>query len=198
MFTGIVLCVGEILALEPVGGDTRIRIGCPGLDLSAAAIGDSIAVSGACLTVIEKFENGFAADVSTETLDRTTLGTKELGSRVNLETSLTLGTPLGGHLVTGHVDGVGALAERHDDARSRRLRFTVPKPLAKFIAEKGSVCVDGVSLTVNEVDRDSFGVNIIPHTLEHTTLGEFQVGSPFNLEVDLVARYIERLQTVDC
>lgn len=195
MFTGIVLALGEIVSIEPRSGDTRITIVCADLDLEQSAIGDSIAVSGACLTVVEKAGHQFAADVSTETLERTTLGNKQVGSRVNLETSLTLGTPLGGHLVTGHIDGVGTLVERHNDARSVRLRFQVPRPLARFIAEKGSVCVDGVSLTVNEVDDEHFGVNIIPHTLEHTTLGDFQPGMPFNLEVDLVARYIDRLQT---
>ncbi|MEM7249870.1 MAG: riboflavin synthase [Pseudomonadota bacterium] len=197
MFTGIVLAVGEIAEVRPEGGDTRLTIKTNGLDITPVSLGDSIAVSGACLTVIEKDDVSFGADVSRETLDRTTLGNKSIGSNVNLETSLTLGTPLGGHLVTGHVDGVGTLVKRYEDARSTRLHFEVPKPLAKFIAEKGSVCVDGVSLTVNGVDGAMFDVNIIPHTADNTTLGELQPGAPFNLEVDLVARYVERLRSAD-
>ena len=194
MFTGIVLAIGEIVEMLPQGGDNRLRIDSKMLDLNKVAIGDSVSVSGACLTVIEKSPPTFTADVSAETLKRTSLGNKGPGSQVNLETSLTLSTALGGHLVTGHVDGIGTLLERRADGRSVYFRCAVPKGLNRFIAEKGSVCVDGVSLTVNRTDAEGFSVNIIPHTLEHTTLGELIPGMTFNLEVDLVARYVDKLQ----
>ena len=191
MFTGIVETRGNVARLETQGGDGRLTIDAPGL--GEFRVGDSICVSGACLTAAARTERGFVADVSRETLDRTTLGALAAGAAVNLERSLTLASPLGGHLVTGHVDGVGELLSQEEDARSRRLRFRAPEGLARYLAAKGSVCVDGVSLTVNEVEGREFGVNVIPHTAEVTTLGGARPGSRVNLEADLVARYVERL-----
>ena len=193
MFTGIVEAVGRISALEQRGGDMRLSVDAAGLDLSGTATGDSIAVNGCCLTVIELAPPVFAADVSRESLALTTLGTLERGSRVNLERALTLSRPLGGHLVTGHVDGTGRVESRADDGRSVRFCFRAPDELARYLARKGSICVDGVSLTVNEVDGATFGVNIVPHTLEATVFGQYRNGSRVNLEVDIVARYLERL-----
>lgn len=193
MFTGIVQAVGTLIASEARGEDRRLRIACPGLDLRAASLGDSIAVSGVCLTAVDLRAGEFAADVSTETLACTTLGALAPGQAVNLEQALTPATPLGGHLVSGHVDGVGELLARDADARSVRMRFRVPDALSRYVARKGSVCVDGVSLTVNEVDGAHFSVNLVPHTLENTTLGEFRPGRSANIEVDLLARYLERL-----
>jgi riboflavin synthase len=193
MFTGIVQTTGAVEAMEPRGGDVRLRIRCPSLGPGSLAEGDSVAVSGVCLTAIEPGAEGFSADVSRETLGHTTLGAMKPGSRVNLERALTLATPLGGHLVTGHVDGVGEIRGRVDDARSVRFDIRVPKALARYIARKGSVCLDGVSLTVNRVDGAGFDVNIVPHTLEVTTLDEWSPGARVNLEVDIVARYLERL-----
>jgi riboflavin synthase len=193
MFTGIIEAVGRVSALEPRGGDVRLKVGAGGLDLSAAAIGDSVAVNGCCLTVVELGADGFAADVSRESLALTTLGQLKPGSRVNLERALTLSRPLGGHLVTGHVDGIGRVESRSDDGRSVRFRLRAPDELARYLARKGSICVDGVSLTVNEVEGNAFGVNIVPHTLEATVFGDYREGSRVNLEVDIVARYLERL-----
>ena len=193
MFTGIIEAVGRISALEPRGGDVRLRVEAGGLDLSGAAIGDSIAVNGCCLTAVELGPGGFAADVSRESLARTTLGELKPGSRVNLERALTLSKPLGGHLVTGHVDGIGRVESLGEDGRSVRFRLRAPAELARYLARKGSICVDGVSLTVNEVEGNVFGVNIVPHTLEATVFGEYRPGSRVNLEVDIVARYLERL-----
>lgn len=195
MFTGIIQAVGNVSRLETRGGDVRIGVDTGNLDLTGIKIGDSIAVNGCCLTVIEKFATGFSADASRETLSLTTLGKLEAGSPVNLETALTLATPLGGHLVSGHVDGVGTVRERHDDARSVRFTIELPAELARYVAKKGSICVDGVSLTVNEVTAAQFEVNIIPHTLEHTIMSEYASGTTVNLEVDLVARYLERMLT---
>ena len=193
MFTGIVQTTGTVEAMEPRGGDVRLRIRCPSLGPESLAPGDSVAVSGVCLTAVEPAVDGFSADVSKETLGHTTLGGMKPGSRVNLERALTLATPLGGHLVTGHVDGVGEIRGRVDDARSVRFDIRVPKALARYVARKGSVCLDGVSLTVNEVAGCRFTVCLIPHTLEVTTLVRLQPGDPVNFEVDLVARYVERL-----
>lgn len=193
MFTGIIQAVGRIAALEARGGDVRLRIGCGGLDLADAAVGDSIAVNGVCLTAVELGGGGFAADVSRETLSRTTLGDLAAGGRVNLEKALTLATPLGGHLVSGHVDGLGEVVERRDDARSVRLRIRAPAGLARYIAPKGSICVDGTSLTVNAVEGALFDLNIVPHTLQQTIIGDYAPGTRVNLEVDLIARYLERL-----
>jgi riboflavin synthase len=193
LFTGIIKAVGSVHSVAQRGGDIRLRVETADLDLGSVAEGDSIAVNGACLTAVALEAGSFAADVSRETLDNTTLGALTEGSKVNLETALTLGTPLGGHLVTGHVDGVGRLTGRREDGRSWRLEIEVPEPLARYVARKGSVCVDGISLTVNEVRGTRFGVNIVPHTMEATNLGERRVGDPVNIEVDVVARYLERL-----
>jgi len=193
MFTGIIQAIGGVQALERRGGDLRLRIDTGGLDLSDVALGDSIAVNGVCLTVVKLPGDGFAADVSNETLALTSLGQLKPGSRVNLEKALTLQTRLGGHLVSGHVDGLGEVIERRDDARSVRFRIRAPGELARYIAHKGSITVDGTSLTVNAVEGDTFDLNIVPHTLQETIMSEYQPGRRVNLEVDLVARYLERL-----
>ncbi len=193
MFTGIIQAIGHIERSEPRRGDLRLHIECGGLDLSATALGDSIAVSGVCLTVIARAAHGFVADVSRETLARTTLGGLRAGDVVNLERALRVGDALGGHLVAGHVDGIGHLLDIREDARSQRWRLRAPEELARYIAAKASICVDGVSLTVNEVDGAAFGVNLIPHTLEHTSFARLRAGAAVNLEVDLLARYVERM-----
>lgn len=192
MFTGIIEAVGRISQVSDVGGDRRLRFEAPGY-LTDIRLGDSIAVNGICLTATDCGPDHFDADLSAETLNLTTSGQWTIGRAVNLERALTPAKPLGGHLVTGHVDGVGTLVSRHEDARSWRFRFEAPAALARYIARKGSICIDGVSLTVNDVDGACFGVNIIPHTLSHTTLGALVAGDRVNLEVDLVARYLERL-----
>ena len=193
MFTGIVQDVGRVLAREDRGGDVRMVIGFNQLRSADFHIGDSICVQGCCLTATELPEGAFAADVSRETLSLTTLGDLAVGSPVNLEPSLKAGDALGGHLVSGHIDGVAEVVAISGDARSTRLKILVPADLARYIARKGSVAVDGVSLTVNEVEGVTFGVNIIPHTQTVTTLGKLTVGARINLEVDQVARYVERL-----
>ncbi len=193
MFTGIVRDVGKVRSIEPRGGDVRLWIDVQALPLAGVVDGDSICVSGCCLTALDISPRGFAADVSRETLSLTTLGELVAGSRVNLEPSLKAGDSLGGHLVSGHVDGLGELASVASDARSVRMRFRCPPGLSRYVARKGSIAIDGVSLTVNDVDGDEFGVNLIPHTQAVTTLGEFAPGRRVNLEVDQVARYVERL-----
>ncbi len=193
MFTGIVQDVGRVQLLEPRGGDVQMVIEFNQLDPAVIRIGDSICVQGCCLTATELVGRAFAADVSRETLNLTTLGDLRNGSAVNLELSLKAGDSLGGHLVSEHVDGVASITAISSDARSQRLKITVPADLARYIARKGSVSVDGVSLTVNEVEGNEFGVNIIPHTQAVTTLGNLSIGSRVNLEVDQVARYVERL-----
>lgn len=193
MFTGIIRAIGTLTALERRGGDLRLRVSSDGLDFAAAGLGDSIAVNGVCLTAVELSADGFAADASRETMSLTTLGRLRPGSRVNLEPALTLATPLGGHLVSGHVDGVGEVVSADEEARSWRFVLRSPRELSRYIARKGSICIDGVSLTVNGVDGDRFDVNIVPHTMTATTLDEWGPGSRVNLEVDLVARYLERL-----
>ncbi len=197
MFTGIVQDVGRIVSLERRAGDVRLRIAVTNLQLDHTSPGDSIAVSGVCLTALDLEKTAgaqsFAADVSNETLSLTTLGALSVGSRVNLEPALRAGDALGGHLVSGHVDGLGEVLSIESDARSVRMRFGCPPALARYFARKGSVAIDGVSLTVNEVGSADFGVNLIPHTQTVTTLGEFTVGRKVNLEVDQVARYVERL-----
>jgi riboflavin synthase len=192
MFTGIVQSMGQVLSVEKRGGDGRLTFRAPAF-FGGSALGDSIAVSGVCLTAVTLDADHFGADVSAETLALTTAGRWQPGTAVNLERALTPVTPLGGHLVSGHVDAVGHLRSRADDARSVRLSFEAPPELARYIARKGSICIDGVSLTVNEVEGARFGVNIVPHTLAQTTLGTLQAGDPVNLEVDLIARYLERL-----
>ncbi len=193
MFTGIVQAVGELRAITPRGGDVELLIGVGTLSLAGVAIGDSISVSGCCLTVTRLTGDSFAADASLETLQVTTLGGWKPGQRVNLEMALRTGDPLGGHYVSGHVDGIATVVATTADARSLRVDFAVPPPLARYIARKGSVCIDGVSLTVNDVARTRFGVNLIPHTLEVTTLGACRAGTQVNVEVDIIARYLERL-----
>lgn len=193
MFTGIVQDMGRIVALEPRAGDVRVRVAVDRLPLDAVRTGDSIAVSGVCLTVVEHDARGFAADVSNETLTLTTLGDLAAGSHVNLEPALRAGDPLGGHLVSGHVDGVGRVVSLAQDARSWRIRFETPPDLARYVARKGSIAIDGVSLTVNEVEGREFGINIIPHTWQVTTIGGYAPGRRVNLEIDPIARYVERL-----
>lgn len=193
MFTGIIEAVGEIRAAEPKGGDLRLRVATGDLDLSDVQLGDSIATNGVCLTVVALPGDGYWADVSLETLANTTLTNWQVGRPVNLEKALTPTTRLGGHLVSGHVDGVGEVLSRSSDGRSERFRLRAPKALAKYIAHKGSITVDGTSLTVNAVDGDTFDLNIVPHTLEKTVMGTYKAGTAVNLEVDLLARYLERL-----
>lgn len=193
MFTGIIQTIGQIRARESRGGDVRLLIAAGGLDMSAVAPGDSIAVNGVCLTAVEPSADAFCADVSMETLSRTTLAELAPGASVNLEPALTLAQRLGGHLVSGHVDGVGVIRQRWHDGRSVRLSIEAPPELSKYIAGKGSIGVDGVSLTVNSVNGSVFELNIVPHTLTATTLGECAAGRRVNLEVDIIARYLERL-----
>ncbi|MDD9892624.1 MAG: riboflavin synthase [Gammaproteobacteria bacterium] len=195
MFTGIIQTLGRVIDQQPVGGDLRIEIDATGLDLSTSALGDSIAVNGVCLTAIEINGDVFAADVSNETLSLTSLGDLAVGSPVNLEKALTPSTPLGGHLVSGHVDGLGKVVRRYPEGRSERFEFEVPANLARYIAVKGSVCIDGVSLTVNHVDGNVFDVNIVPHTQERTIIAAYEAGREVNIEVDVIARYLERLLT---
>jgi riboflavin synthase len=193
MFTGIVQGVGRIRSVEPRGGDVTMWIATGDVSLAGVEIGGSIAVNGCCLTAVQLEPHAFAADLSRETLSLTTAGDWVAGTPVNLEQALTAGQALGGHYVTGHVDGVGQVVARHDDARSVRVEFEVPAELARYVARKGSICVDGVSLTVNGVGGRRFDVNLVPHTLETTILGGYRPGSRVNLEVDIIARYLERL-----
>jgi riboflavin synthase len=197
MFTGIIEAVGQVVAVQPKNGDVRLRIKTGGLDLADVHLGDSIATNGVCLTVVELPGDGYWADVSRETLANTTIPQWRVGQKVNLEKALTPQTRLGGHIVSGHVDGVGEVVSRHPDARSERFRLRAPKALAKYIAHKGSITVDGTSLTVNAVDGAEFELNIVPHTLAHTIMSEYQPGSSINLEVDVLARYLERLMLGD-
>ena len=193
MFTGIIEAQGRIATVEPVGGDLRMTITGPGEYLADAKLGDSIAVNGVCLTAVAFVPGGFVADLSAETLAATTAGGWQAGQTVNLEKALTPAKPLGGHLVSGHVDGVGRLLEAQEEARGWRLEFEAPQPLARYIARKGSITIDGISLTVNAVLGRRFGVMIVPHTWQHTMLGGLAAGGAVNLEVDLIARYLERL-----
>ena len=191
MFTGIIQAVGRVAAIERRGADARLHIA--GLPLPDGTLGESIAVSGVCLTAVAFSADGFVADVSAETLACTTLGDWTVGRAVNLERALAVGDRLGGHIVSGHVDGVGEVLSRRPDGRSERFALRAPPALARYIAAKGSITVDGVSLTVNTVAGAEFGVNIVPHTLAHTSLDALRAGSRVNLEVDLLARYLERL-----
>ena len=194
MFTGIVRATGRIdERIEHPAGDVSFVVATGAIDPAGLSVGDSVCVNGACLTAVAVTPPGFRADVSAESLARTTLRGFGVGRRVNLETALTPDTPLGGHLVSGHVDGIAEVLTRRDDARSVRFGIRAPEALACYVAEKGSVCIDGVSLTVNGVSGTVFDVNIVPHTLEVTTLGELGSGSMVNLEVDPIARYVERL-----
>ncbi len=194
MFTGLVEATGRVAALSLRGGDVRLRVDSTTLRFDDVQIGDSIAVNGVCLTVVAFDAQGFEADVSTETLARTTLGNWAIGRLVNLEKSLRFGDRVGGHLVSGHIDGIGQVLAIEADARATRWRFSVPRALSRFIAEKGSIAIDGVSLTVNAVADDHFEVALIPHTLQVTAFAETVVDTSVNLEIDLLARYLDRLQ----
>jgi len=193
MFTGIVETVGNIASMSPQGGDVQLLIKTGKLDLGDVKLGDSIAVNGVCLTVIALSATGFSADVSLETLRRTSFKQLKVGSRVNLEKALTPTTRLGGHIVSGHVDGLGEIVSREEDARSIHLKVQAPAELARYLSEKGSVCVDGVSLTINGINGALFDLNIVPHTSQETTVDQWRAGAGVNLEVDIIARYLERL-----
>lgn len=193
MFTGIIQAVGTIAQRNMMGSDARLYIKTGRLPLANVQLGDSIAVNGVCLTAVELPGDGFWADVSNETLTHTTLGQLSIGHSVNLEKALTPQTHLGGHIVSGHVDGVGKITQYYTDGRSIRIHIQAPVELAKYIAQKGSICVDGISLTVNNVTGAEFTLNIVPHTLDMTTLHTVTIGQSVNLEVDIIARYLERL-----
>jgi riboflavin synthase len=193
MFTGIIQDIGTIQHIENQNGDSQFVINSPHLDLTTCVIGDSIAVNGVCLTIVTIDRNRFHADVSRETLTLTTLSAMQSGAKVNLELALTLNKPLGGHLVSGHVDGIGKIIDRKDDGRSLRLRIQVPESLTRYIAQKGSICVDGVSLTVNTLTGSIITLNIVPHTQSKTIIKTYHPGTAVNIEVDLIARYLERL-----
>lgn len=197
MFTGIIRSIGRIAKVEPRGGDLRLRIAANGLPWDEYSIGDSIAVNGVCLTAVALRPDGFDTDVSTETLAVTTLGAIREGNKVNLEPALAMGERLGGHLVSGHVDGIGTVRSLQSDGRAWRFTVQVPRDITRYIARKGSVSIDGVSLTINEVSGDSFGITIIPHTFDETIISEYKVGSTVNIEVDMMARYLERLLGAD-
>ena len=193
MFTGIIQALGKLEGIERRGGDVRLRVALNGMASEEFSVGDSIAVNGVCLTAIEKPTTHLVADVSKETLSLTTLGNLDIGDLVNVEAAMKAGDRLGGHLVSGHVDGMGKLVEAKDDARSWRMVFEAPQDISRYIARKGSICIDGISLTVNGVDGHYFDVNIVPHTWEHTNLHTRSAGDFVNLEVDVIARYLERL-----
>ena len=193
MFTGIIQSIGSIADLQPKGGDIALVVNTGKLGMADVELGDSIAVNGVCLTAIAMTDKSFTADVSRETLSLTSLGALSKGSKVNLEKALTLQTRLGGHMVSGHVDGLGEIESRHNDGRSERFTIKAPDEIARYIAAKGSITIDGVSLTVNNIDNSSFDINIVPHTLQETIIGDYQAGTKINLEVDVVARYLERL-----
>ncbi|BBN59860.1 riboflavin synthase [Hydrogenovibrio marinus] len=195
MFTGIIESVGSLSKIEQVNGDARFTIDTGKLDMADVKIGDSIACNGVCLTAIELGARHYVADVSAESLSVTTLGELLVGSPVNLEKALRLQDRLGGHLVSGHVDGVGEILTIEQDARSWRYQILAPVALAKYIAAKGSICLNGISLTVNKVEGTNFDINIVPHTRQETTIKDLQIGSKVNLEVDLLARYLERMMT---
>ncbi|MBT8423165.1 MAG: riboflavin synthase [Gammaproteobacteria bacterium] len=192
MFTGIVAAVGTVANIKLHDGEGSFRFATGDLSLQGVQTGDSIAVNGCCLTVTELHGDGFSADVSRETVDCTTLGARQAGDRVNFERALAAGDALGGHLVTGHIDGVGEVTDLRADGDSVRLTIEAPGTLARYIAAKGSVCVDGTSLTVNSVDGDRFAMMIIPHTQNQTIIGDYAPGTRVNIEVDIIARYLER------
>jgi len=193
MFTGIIEAVGTIAAMQNQQGDIRLRIQTGDLDLGDVKLGDSIATNGVCLTVVELPGDGFWADVSRESITHTRIADWKKGDKVNLEKALTLNTRLGGHIVTGHVDGVGTITERKDDARSVRFTVQAPANIQKYIAAKGSITVDGVSLTANDVDGDLVELNIVPHTAQETLINDYKIGTQVHLEVDIIARYLERM-----
>ncbi len=195
MFTGIIQTIGKVHSITPLGGDKRFSFDVSGLATEQIALGDSMAVNGVCLTAVELPDSQFVADVSNESLSCTTLGALSVGDPINLELAMLPTSRLGGHLVSGHVDGVGSLRRRYADGRSERFEFEAPASILRYIAAKGSVCIDGASLTVNKVEGDCFDVNLIPHTMSNTISGGYRAGSKVNLEVDVVARYVERLLT---
>lgn len=197
MFTGIIEAIGRIKKIEPVSGDIRLHVNVGSLDMSDVQLGDSIAVNGVCLTAIKFSDDYFAADVSNETIKLTSLNNLDIGSEVNLEKALLPTTRLGGHLVSGHVDGLGEVLSIKEESRSIQIIIRAPVELKHYIAMKGSVCVDGISLTVNEIDNTDFELNIVPHTQQKTVIKNYQSGTKVNLEVDLIARYLERLLLKD-
>jgi len=197
MFTGIIGAIGKIAALEERQGDKRLSIDTGSLGLEDVQLGDSIACNGVCLTAVELTATGFIADVSVETLGLTTIGDWQLGSRINLEKAMQASDRFGGHIVSGHIDGIGEVVDFYEDARSWRFRLRAPLELSRYIARKGSIAVDGTSLTVNSVEGSEFELNIVPHTLSHTIMGDYQKGTQVNLEVDMIARYLERLTGAD-
>jgi riboflavin synthase len=197
MFTGIISAIGKIAELEHRQGDVRISIHAPELGFEDVRLGDSIACNGVCLTVVELIDQGFIADVSVETLSLTTIEHWKVDTRINLEKAMQASDRFGGHIVSGHVDGIGEVMSLHEDARSWRFTIKAPANLAKYIAQKGSITVDGTSLTVNAVNGSEFELNIVPHTMIHTVISDYQAGSKVNLEVDLIARYLERLTATD-
>ncbi|MBN8427678.1 MAG: riboflavin synthase [Xanthomonadales bacterium] len=197
MFTGIIEAIGQVRALQARAGDLRLCIGSGNLDMHDVALGESIAVNGVCLTVVAFSAEHFEADVSNETLRCTTLGELQVDAPVNLERAMRADGRFGGHIVSGHVDGVGEVRSITAESRSQIWRFRVPASLSRYIAEKGSVCIDGTSLTVNTVEGDEFEVNLVPHTLTHTRFHTLMTGARVNIEVDLIARYVERLRTRD-
>ena len=193
MFTGIIQTTGSISAIEQKDGDCRFVFNTGNMDLSDLTVGDSIAVNGACLTIIEKDNAFFVADLSKETLELTTFSTLKIGSRINLEKAMMLSDRINGHMVSGHVDGIGRILKKDEDARSIRFMIEIPFLLRKYLSKKGSVTVDGVSLTINAVDENTFTVNIIPHTLSETIFSEYDTNTRVNIEVDLIARYLDQL-----
>lgn len=195
MFTGIIESIGTILKIEHRSGDARLTIDVGELDMSDVTLGDSIACNGVCLTAVEFDQHRYSADLSGETLRLTSMADIQIGSRVNLEKALTPTSRLGGHLVSGHVDGIGEVLEVSKDSRSVKFKIKAPDEIAHYIAKKGSICVDGVSLTVNEIEESIFELNLVPHTVAETTAANYLVGTKVNLEVDLLARYLERLLT---
>jgi riboflavin synthase len=197
MFTGIIQAIGQVRAVEPREGDCRLQVHLGQLSPERLAPGASLAVNGVCLTIAERVGAMVSLDVSRETLIVTTLGNIEPGAHVNLEPALTLNDPLGGHLVSGHVDGMGEVMTMQPDARSTRIWIRIPGSLVRFVAQKGSVCVDGVSLTVNEITGEEFGINVVPHTIERTIMGRYAIGTSVNIEVDLIARYLDRLVQIE-
>lgn len=193
MFTGIIQTTGKISVIDQHGGDSRFVFNTGNMDLSDLNVGDSVAVNGACLTIIDRDDDSFSADLSKETLDLTTFSKLEVGASINLEKAMQLSDRLNGHMVSGHVDGIGKVLEMADDARSVRYTIEIPTALSRYLSKKGSVTVDGVSLTINAVEGNTFSVNIIPHTLSETIFSEYEAGSQVNIEVDLIARYLDQL-----
>jgi riboflavin synthase len=193
MFTGIIETVGEVVAKELREGDVKLTLKADESYLEAVMLGDSIACNGVCLTVVDRTSNQFMLDVSVETLSLTTIGNWDVGSKVNLEQAMIASSRFGGHIVSGHIDRIGEIIDIADDARSWRMTVRVPKNIRQYIAKKGSICVDGVSLTINSVEDSEFSVNIVPHTLSHTIIGDYKLNQKVNIEIDTIARYVERL-----